>query len=325
MSNLPVPVTVLDDQSRAARLAEAFATTKPSPHTRKAYKRDLTVWLDWCAATGVDPFTARHAFVLHWLADREAAGDSDATRARRLAALSSWYRWMGREGLVNHNPADLDSKERPHVNRDTSPAAVLSLDEASALVAAAEADSPRTAALVTLLAVTGARIAEILGADIEDIVTISGQPHLKVMGKGRRQRDLPLIGAYDALEQYLTTRTDTDRLPALAAGARPRRPLLATRTGKRLDQAYVWRTLRRLGAKAGLHESLADRLSAHALRHSYATDLLREGRPIRDVQYAMGHSTPVTTERYDHGKLDPANHPTYSRAAMLARARRGRS
>lgn len=325
MSNLPVPVTVLDDTTRAARLAEEYASTRRSPHTVKAYRRDLTVWLEWCARRGVDPFTVRHAYVGRWVKERETEGDSDSTRARRLAAVSGWYRWLLREGLVERNPADLDPKERPHVTRDVSPTAVLSLKETAALVAAAEADSPRAAALVTLLAVTGARIAEVLGADIEDMTTISGQPHLSVMGKGRRQRPLPLIGAYDAIERYLSTRTDTDRLPALAAGARPRRPLLATRTGNRLDQAYVWRTLRRLGAKAGLPAELVDRLSAHALRHAYATDLINEGKPIRDVQYAMGHSTPVTTERYDHGKLDPANHPTYSRAAMLARARRGRS
>lgn len=318
MPNLPVPVTVLDDTTRARLLAEEFASSRRSPHTCRAYRKDLDTWLDWCTETNVDPFTARHAHVGRWLKGREAKGDSDATRARRLAALSGWYRWLLREDAVTRNPADLDPKERPHVTRDVSPTAVLSLQEAEALVAAADADSPRTAALVALLAVTGARIAEILGADIEDITTRSGQPVLSVMGKGRRERDLPLVGAYDALERYLATRADTDRLPALAAGARPRRPLLATRTGKRLDQAYVWRTLRRLGAKAGLHEGLVDRLSAHALRHAYATDLIREGTPIRDVQYAMGHSTPMTTERYDHGKLHIDRHPTYRRAAMFS-------
>jgi integrase len=168
-------------------------------------------------------------------------------------------------------------------------------------------------------------VAEVVGAEIEHITQKDGHPVLPIAGKGRRKRELPLPPlVYSRITAYLATRGDVDLLPAVAAGGRTQnRPLFATRYGRRLDPGQVRRDLKRLARKAGgdLAE-VVDCLTPHALRHSWVSDLLAEGVPLRDVQYGAGHQNPTTTERYDHAKMDPDQHPAYARAAQVARGYR---
>lgn len=321
--NLPA-VTETDHAEVLRRQVDAFLRTRKSDHTRAGYRRDLSHWIGWCIAHGLWPLgpEVRPGHVQMWLADLRDEGDSDSTRARRLSSVSSWYRWLTRQEAFDRNPADLDTNDRPPVNRGRSDSLALSPQQTDTLIAAADADSPRTSALVALLAVTGARVGEILAANVDDLTYMSGQRVLPIMGKGRRKRPLPLPPSVsDRIDAYLATRRDQpDRLPALQAGSRPARPLFVTATGGRLDRKQVRRDLKRLAKDAGGDlAAVADRLSPHVTRHSYATDLLNAGAPLRDVQYAMGHASPVTTERYDHGDLHQDRHPTYRRAGQVGR------
>lgn len=331
----------LDPMERARQLAETFASTgERSPHTRDAYRLDITgcsaplgkcrhgspadhlavAWLPWCAARSVNPLDwIRTATVQAWLSD---LGGNEHSRARRLSAVSSWYRWLVREGTVPRNPCDLDPRERPKTSAQgqaESTTVVPSMAEVEAILAAADADdNPCAAPLCALLTFTGARLAELLAADTDAIRWQQGHPLLHIVGKGRKERDLPLVQpVYERVEAHLNgRRKPTDRLPALAAGARAVEPLLVGLNGRRLTRPTVASLLTRLARKAGIGP-VAEQITPHSLRHAYATDLLAEGVPVRDVQYAMGHADPRTTERYDRGRLDPARHPTYRRAAQL--------
>jgi integrase/recombinase XerD len=346
--NLPVLATILDADDRPARLAEMFtAAGERSDHTRAAYRIDLTgcsyrlgqckhpkpdvnhlhvAWLPWCSAEGVDPLgRVRHAAVQAWLADLAATpSNGEPTRARRLAAVSSWYRWLIREEVVERNPADLHTNERPRASakvHEVSPIGNLTVAASGALLAAADADrNPVAAPLLHTLATTGARVSEVLGANTDDIGWPSGHPAIMARGKGGKVRPLPLApSVYDRVREYLATRPDSaGGLPALPDEAGAPRPLFTTRNGERLSRQAAHSLLRRLAKVAGLGEVNGD-VCAHMLRHSYATDLLAEGVPLRDVQYAMGHADPRTTERYDHGRLDLDRHPTYRRAAQLSK------
>ncbi len=314
-----VPVRVADDVLAAATREWLRYAASRSRHTAAAYRHDIGLWLPWLAQRGLHPLAVNRGAVLAWQADLPG---KPATVARRLASVSSWYRYLIGVDLTDRNPVLLGHHQRPHVDKLKSYTLALSTRQTNQLLAAADADGPRTAALVWLLATSGARVDEALSADIEDLTQQSGQPVLPISGKGRRKRTIPLAPAvYDRVGAYLATRTDVDLLPAVTAGARPRRPLFATSTGRRLDRGRVYLTLQRLARKAGGDlAAVAHRVTPHVLRHSYATDLLKAGVPLRDVQYAMGHADPSTTERYDHGDLDPNRHPTYARAAQLSTA-----
>jgi integrase/recombinase XerD len=319
-----LPAIVSEPSDPLARLAEMFVATRRSPHTVRAYRRDLAAWLDWCRDRGFDPLDIRQAHVNIWLTNRAEAGDSDPTRARRLAAVSSWYRWLIRQEVTTRNPADLDSTERPAGTRDTSPTAVLSVEQTQELIDLADKDrNPSTAAIVALLLYGALRVDELVSADEDALTTDRGQPVLDVIGKGRRQRRVPVPPpAWDRLDRYRLARPDRegDNLPAKTVGVVPALPLVARSTGRRLTQGEVWRILRRLAMKGspGLR-ALAPHLSPHSLRHTAATFALDEGVALRDVQDWLGHADPRTTRRYDHGKLNLERHPAGRLAELLAR------
>lgn len=317
-----VPADRTGGDQTAAYVAEFLRHHRSrSPHTADAYGVDLTLWLGWLTERSLHPLNVNRGAVLAWLADLVDRGDAESTRARRLSTVSSFYQYLMALEKTDRNPAAIGRHQRPKVDRRTSHTLALSKQQASELQAAADADGPRSSALLALLITTGARIAEVLSADVEDITQQSGQPVLPIVGKGRRTRPLPLPPAvYDRITAYLATRDDTTTLPALAAGARPRRPLFATRTGRRMSAVQARRDLRRIGRRADAVAPVVDRLSPHGLRHSYATDLLADGVPLRDVQYAMGHADPSTTQRYDHSDLALDRHPTYRRAGQIRAA-----
>ena len=300
-------------------LVDRFVAGRKSEHTRVGYRRDLHNWAAWCADNGTHPLRARHAEVLDWLGHLRAGGDSEATLARRLSALSSWYRWLQREQPSVANPTTLRPEERPHADPKSNTLA-LSTSQAERLLAAADQDSPRSAAIVAILVYTGIRVGELIALDVDHLTEQSGQPVLAITGKGRRKRTAPLPPpAYDRTQVYLRARAIADDLlPATRAHAGAPRPLITTATMGRVTRGQVRRDLKRLALRAGPDvAALVDRLSPHVLRHSYATDLLNDGVPLRDVQYAMGHQKPETTERYDHGELGLARHPAYRRAAQV--------
>jgi len=212
-----------------------------------------------------------------WARHLEVAGTRNTTAARKLTAVSSFYSWCARRGHVRSNPvAGLD---RPVVDYDTSATPGLTRDQAIALLDAADGDAgpqaARTAALVAALLYTGARVSELLGADIEDIGTDRGHQVLRVRRKGGKIQALALPApAADRIDAYLAGRDDVTALPAIPGGttaAARRRMLFATGTGARMYRAEVRALLRRLGRAAGLPKDLAGSLSPHSMRHAFAT------------------------------------------------------
>jgi integrase/recombinase XerD len=329
--NLPVIVTPTDD--RAARLAATFAASAKTDHTATARRRDLAgasragspAWLPWCVGHGVDPLgDVRPAHLLAWQADLRAAGDAESTRNRRLSTVSAWYRWLEREHIVGRNPAaGLDPGEKPKPAKKihrVSPTTTPSGDEVRRLLEVADAYSPTAASLLGLLALTGCRVGELVAADVEDIGWDRGAPVLDLLGKGGAHRVVPLPpAAWRRVQVLIEARTAAaERLPAVEAGARPRRPLLASATGRRLLRQDLANLLTRVARRAGLAHL---GLTPHALRNAFITDLLADGVPIYDVQRSAGHVSPETTMRYDKGHLDPDRHPVYRRAAQLSSGR----
>ena len=291
------------------RLVAAFLIGYP-PATARAYLSDLRAWARWCERHGVHPFTARRHHVDAWVAHltqlpqpgtgRPAA---PASVARRLSCLSGFYDYGLREvELLEHSP--VANVRRPHVSED-SPTIGLAAPELDRLLGAAEQDSLRSAALISLLVYNGLRIAEALALDISSLTYQRGHRVLRIVRKGGRASTEPLAPVVlRPLLDYIAGR-DTG-------------PLFLSQNGtSRLAYTTSYALVRRLARRAGI--AAAEQLSPHSLRHSFATELLSNGTPLQDVQDAMGHADPRTTRRYDRSRHNLDRHPTYQLATQLRR------
>jgi integrase/recombinase XerC len=131
----------------------------------------------------------------------------------------------------------------------------------------------------------GLRIAEALSLDVRDAPLPGGAGMLRVVGKGSKERIVPVLPVVrDAMAAWLA------RHPDPSAGS----PLFLGVRGGRLDPAVAQRTMRTYRQQTGL----PDHATPHALRHSFATHLLAGGADLRSIQELLGHASLSTTQRY---------------------------
>ena len=283
----------------AAWLETLAKERRASPHTVEAYGADLALFLDFLTRhLGETPDVAalgtlRPADLRAFLAERATAGDGNATRARRLAALRGFLRHVARRH--GQDAAALAGLRGPRA-RAAVPRALSVADakEVAAGIGAVHdpdrAEQPRLqaardVALFTLLYGCGLRIAEALALDVRDAPRAGQQDGLRVTGKGNKQRVVPVLPAVrQAMEAWLAEHPDR----------RPEAPLFVGARGARLDPGVAQRSLRHWRRLAGLPEHA----TPHALRHSFATHLLGGGADLRAIQELLGHASLSTTQRY---------------------------
>jgi integrase/recombinase XerC len=298
---------------------------RASPHTVAAYRRDLLQLVDFLGERrGAEPVPADidKLTLRSWLAQLSTAC-APPSLARKLASVRALLRYLERRGVVRKNAAAL--MKTPKVRRKlplfVSPEAAEHIVEAPLEVP--EEDRPsgaaerlRDAALLELLYGSGLRVSELVGLDLADVRL--GEGTLRVLGKGRKERIVPLgRPAALAVQNYLARRGEL-RHPT--TGALDGRALLVSRRGARLGVRRVQELVQRYGA---LGNGRSD-LHPHALRHSCATHMLEGGADLRAIQDMLGHSSVATTQRYTHLSMQQLVH-VYDRAHPLARARGARS
>ncbi len=216
-----------------------------------------------------------------YLADRAQAGIGSATRAKKLAAIRGFYRFLDRRYGITNQAAKLIGT--PRTKRPLARA--LEETQARDLVANV-GDGPmaaRDTALMALLYGAGLRISEALALDWRDWP--SPDAPLLVRGKGGKQRLVPILAVVrDAIATWRAHN------PARAPDA----PIFPGQRSKRLNPGVVQRSLRNFRRTYGLPEHT----TPHALRHSFATHLLRAGADLRAIQELLGHASLSTTQRY---------------------------
>lgn len=280
------------EEARVAFLEWLERERRAAPLTARAYGADLTAFLGFLTQhLGDEPDLAalaslRQADLRAWLAAEAIEGASSATRARHLAAVRSFFRFLARRHGVDSTPLKLIATPRARrpVPRALNSTQACDVTEGVAELSDTAAMQARDTALFTLLYGCGLRIGEALALDVRDAP--AAQPAtLRVVGKGSKERIVPVLPAVlEALAGWL----------ALHPDRRPCSPLFMGARGRRLNAGVAQRTLRAFRRLHGLPEHA----TPHSLRHSFATHLLAGGADLRSIQELLGHASLSTTQRY---------------------------
>jgi site-specific recombinase XerD len=254
--------------------------------TRRAYAVDLAGFVEWAQPQGLGPEDVRYRDVRRFGAGLSEAGAAPATVARKLAAIRGFYGFLVRTEQASQNPAELVSSPK----RGEKLPKVLSVEQMRSLLERIPAQTPlelRDRAMLELAYSCGLRCEEIVNLDQGALDFESEQ--LRVMGKGRKERILP-VGepAQRALERYM------QRGRRALAGNPRERALFLSKSGKRLSNSDVTRRLGLWTREA----AMAVGVSPHSLRHSFATHLLEGGADLRTIQELLGHASISTTQVY---------------------------
>lgn len=311
----PLPAELAADRD-VWELTAAWLATKRSEHTRAAYYRDLRAWLAWCQETGRDPLTARVRDAEMWGAWLVDAANpdrlADTSAARRMAAVSSWYRYLTKHSAAAGNP--FAAADRPRVDRHHSATRWLSETDARRLVEAADAaHGParrRNAAMIRLMVEVGIRVSEVVALPVTALGWQGSHRIIRVRGKGRKTTDRLLPAATAAaLDAYLAERIHREERPPTEG------PLFVTSSGRPLDRVDVTRVVQRLAARAGVQNP--HQITAHSLRHTFATIAHQRGATGHELQEALGHADRRTTDRYIRAAMRLERDPSQLVAAAV--------
>jgi integrase/recombinase XerD len=266
-----------------------------SRNTLEAYRSDLLQYGAHLA--GKDPLAVTHSDLAAFI-DVLATGDGEkppvaaATLQRKVACLRSFHRHLRRQGLIQADPtanlrAPRQSRRLPHV---------LSRDQVARLLEQPKGTEPaalRDRALLELMYACGLRASEAIDLEIQDVDLEAGV--LRARGKGSKERLVPVgSAATRAVTVYLT------RGRPRLVGDRLESRLFVNHRGAGLTRQGLYKIVQRHAAAAGL----ADAMSPHTLRHTFATHLLAGGCDLRSLQEMLGHADIATTQLYTHLSAD---------------------
>jgi integrase/recombinase XerD len=263
-----------------------------SRNTLEAYRSDLLQFGRFLEARGAEAVTASAADVSDFLVElAEGNGrppSSPATIHRKAACLRSFYRHLRREGLRDSDPTAAISGPR----RGRRLPKVLNRGEVTKLLSQPKGTAPtalRDRALLELMYACGLRASEAIGIEVADLDM--EEAVLRARGKGSKERVVPVgRAALEAVRIYL----ERGRPALVGDGIVPQ--IFVNFRGEALTRQGLYKIVRRHAATAGL----AERMSPHTLRHTFATHLLAGGCDLRSVQEMLGHADVATTQLYTH-------------------------
>ncbi len=265
-----------------------------SPHTVANYRRDLFHGVDFFAGvlgkkdSDLRPADLDPRLMRSYLGDLFYSGLAKTSISRRLAAWRSFYRYLGREGLVAKNPL----KGVASLKLEKRLPQFLFKEQCGALVEAPGGGDPlavRDRAMLETLYASGIRVGELVSLNLENINLAAGE--LLVMGKGSRERVVPLGSfAVEALGLYL------ESVRPRLAGTGGEKAAFVNHRGGRLTDRGVRKIIKKYVSRLGIQNTV----SPHTVRHTFATHMLDGGADLRAVQELLGHKNLSTTQIYTH-------------------------
>ena len=268
-----------------------------SPHTIKAYGRDLADFMHFCAQSSGSEALAdvdfikkaeqkKAALIREYIVSLAKTGIQKRSVARKLAAIKSFFRFLVMDQQLAFNPAE--TVPYPKVTRKIPD--FLTVDDIFKLLDSIKTNTlfgRRNAAIFETFYSTGIRVSEMQGLDFSDVDV--ARKSLKVTGKGNKQRMVPV--GQRALSAILFYRQSLDV---------PHGPLFLNKNKTRLSDDAMRKILHKIVADCRLYLPV----SPHTLRHSFATHMLDAGADLRGIQEILGHASLSTTQIYTHVTMD---------------------
>ena len=251
-----------------------------SSHTILNYRIDLEEFVKFLDRTSVEAVV--YVDLRRFLAQLKARRLKPRSLARKLSSLRSFFKFLQREKIIHTNPAKLLvtpklDKPLPHFMSEEETVQLIESPQSGKI------NSPRDKAILEILYSTGIRVSELVGLNVDDVDFIGNI--IKVMGKGKKERIVPIGNqALSALKEYLDRRQVDNKF------------IFVNKNGTRLSD----RSVRNIINKYILEQAMAQHVTPHMFRHSFATHLLNHGADLRSVQELLGHVNLSTTQIYTH-------------------------
>lgn len=286
------------------RLIEDFITTQAaerdaSENTQAGYQRDLADYNAYLERNNDTLLTAERSRIEAYLVHCDAQGFSTSTRARRLSAIKSFYRYCFEDGLRKDHPAlqirgPGRSKRLPKTLSETD---VEQLLKAATTHGRNMSERLRNTCLMELLYASGMRVTELVSLPV---AATRGDPRmLLIKGKGNKERMVPLSDpAREALANWLCYRDNTQEIARRENGT-PLSPFLFPTHAKQghMTRNRFYLLIKEIAVSAGISPEI---VTPHRLRHAFATHLLANGADLRVIQTLLGHADLSSTEIYTH-------------------------
>lgn len=224
-------------------------------------------------------------FLLNLQEKRYAA----TTRARKLAAARSFFKFLASEETIREDP----TRNLESLSVGRSLPKPISISQVRALLdQPTKRNTPeakRDEAMLQLLYASGMRVSELMSLNMDDVNTVDGE--VRCFGKGHKERVIPIHPqAAKSVEEYLK-----DTRPRLLR-RREEKAVFLNRRGERLTRQGFWQILKQYAKAAGISTTV----TPHTIRHSFATHMLSGGADLRAVQELLGHANISTTQIYTH-------------------------
>ena len=257
-----------------------------SDNTISGYQNELAKFQNYLEEHCIDFKKITKDEIWEYLKYLDTLKYSNTSISRHISALRSFYNYLKQKEIIENNI--FKTIRNPKIKRKLPN--VLNYEEIHELFEFKECNTPKeclTRALFELFYATGLRISELVSIKLEDI-NFSEQS-LRVLGKGKKMR-IVYFGEYarDALTDYLSIRKTLQK--------KPTDYLFLNLHGNPMNR----RTAEEIIYKRVEEVSLNHHISAHTLRHTFATHMLENGADIRTVQELLGHEKLSTTQIYTH-------------------------
>jgi len=275
-------------------------------NTCAAYGRDLRFFSEFLKKRGkTESGDVTREDIDSYLGEERAGGKKSTTRARRMAAIRMWLKFLKERRYIRKNPAELIDAPK----KAKALPKVLSEEETFKMLDAVAGKEPRELrdrAMLEVMYGCGLRVSELCALSTDDI--IADGELLRVLGKGSKERVVPIgHAAGRALTAYFESARDvfTKGDPSVTT-------VFVTRLKKPFTRQAVFKMIRERAAAVGIDQS---RISPHVLRHCFASHMLQHGADIRAIQELLGHADIGTTQIYTHvdarrfGELHRRFHP----------------
>lgn len=291
----PILIAAAGDKAQI-RFLEFFASNIRNPHTRRAYVRAVTEFLDWCAiAAGVSSIIdVEPLHVAAWI-EGKTRQLSAPTVKQHLAAIRHLFDWLVTGQIVPVNPAS--SVRGPSHVVKTGKTPILDAEEARRLLASIDTNNHaglRDRALIALMVYSFARIGAALGMKVEDVYTQNRRLWVRLREKGGKRHEMP---CHHNLEEYLVAYIDGTGLRDDPKGLLFRTIGRGTGqlTASPLAQANAHAMIQRRMIAAGI----ATKAGNHSFRATGITSYLKNGGSLEKAAVMANHASTRTTQLYD--------------------------